>query len=92
MAKEWKQQPTSSAAISDPLANHHAVPIMAQTGPDSQFVGRVIIELFDDGSAKPDSNKIAFTADAVDGDHAALIQRVAEALVERVHRTKPFTK
>ena len=92
MAKEWNQQTTADAAISDPLANHRNVPILAEVGPDSRYVGRVIVELFDDDSSKPDSNKIAFSVGAVDGNKAVLIQRVADALVKRVQQTKPFTR
>jgi hypothetical protein len=54
--------------------------------PDASYVGRVVIELWENQSAS-DSQNIAFTSDAANGEAGALLQRISSALVQRVAQT-----
>lgn len=74
----------------DPLAHYRKQPIISRTGPDSTYLGRVIIELYDDGRGGADADNIAVTAGAMDGQHAQLLERVEKALATRLQRGNPL--
>ena len=78
---QWNHQKTQAP---DPLTNYQYQPILSTPGPNDNYLGRVIIELYDDGSTRPDAAKIAYSAAAVDGNNAQLAARIAQALVERL--------
>lgn len=82
---QWQKQEASNSAV-DPLANSIGVPILGQQGPNAQYMGRVIVELWETGDGKDDSYHIAFRIDAATGDEKTLLQRVAAALSARVNR------
>ncbi len=82
---QWEKK-MAPGSTSDPLANHIGMPILGQQGPNAQFVGRVIVELWENNDGKDDSYHIAFSVDAVSGDEKALLKRVAAALPARVNR------
>jgi hypothetical protein len=65
-------------------------PIITRGGPNQAYVGRVIIEMWEDASSPDDASKIAFVVDAVDGNHAAFLERVASALPQRLLRGNPL--
>ncbi len=83
MSDKWQTQEFSA---DDPLSSHRGRPIISAGGPNQKYVGRVIIEFWESDSARDDTNKIAYSADAVDGDHPALLRRVAAALAARVQK------
>lgn len=76
----------------DPLAAYHGQPMIANPGPKSTYLGRIIVEFYEDGSTKPDANKIAFSVDAVDGNHDSFAMRVAKALVARLEKQNPLNQ
>lgn len=74
----------------DPLKDYRKQPIISRAGPHSTYVGRVIIELYEDDMGGTDAPNIAMTAGAVDGQHARLLERVAKALTTRLQSGNPF--
>lgn len=74
----------------DPLANYRKKPIISQGGPNATYVGRIIIELWEEGPATDDAQKIAISADAADGNHAKLLARIAASLPRRLEKGNPF--
>ncbi len=86
--KPWGAQ---SASVSDPLQAYRKKPIISAGGPNVTYVGRVVIELWSDGSTSDDSKMIAMTADAVDGKHAKLLARIGTALSRRLQQGTPFS-
>lgn len=73
-----------------PLADYHSQPMISGGAPPQHYIGRLLIELIDDGSARDDSYKLVLASDPVDGNHLAFRQRIATALPGRVLRTAPF--
>lgn len=74
----------------DPLAKYARQPIISAGAPNSTYVGRVILELWDSGG--DDWRSMAVSTDAAEGADAALLQRVAKALPTLTARRKPFTE
>jgi hypothetical protein len=79
----------------DPLANYMNRPIISGGGSDLRYAGRVIIELWDqvdtaNASAAEDAQRLAISADAVNGDDAGLTKRITAALPAHVSRFHPF--
>jgi hypothetical protein len=85
---QWNQQ---AGQAPDPLANYQYQPILAAPGSNVQYLGRVIVEFYDDGSTRPDARKIAYSVAAVDGNNAQLATRIAQALVERLKTDPPLS-
>ncbi len=83
MSKEWQQSTNQHA---DPLSAYHNLPIVSEPGPNQKYIGRVIIELYEDGSTRSDASKIAYSATSVDGNSKAFALRVAQALIARLGR------
>ncbi len=79
----WRAGVNSGAP--DPLADFRHRPIIGEA-QGKTYVGRVIVELWEDSSAPDDARGIAMSADAVNGDHAALARRVAAALPKVMSR------
>lgn len=86
-SSEWQQQVSS---VDDPLEGYHKKPIISRGGPNATYLGRVVIELWDDASSPDDAAKIAMAVDAVGGDHATFLERVASALTQRLQKGNPF--
>lgn len=82
MSKEW--QHSSASSQPDPLSAYLDQPMIAHPGPNSRYVGRVIVELYENGSEKSDASKIAYTVDAIEGNYDTLALRIAKALVARL--------
>lgn len=74
----------------DPLASYEGKPILGQGGANRHYVGRVVVELWETGQPVDDSHQIVFTADATDGNHGALLRRIAPALLKRVQKGPTF--
>ena len=85
MAQNWKTEITE---VNDPLANYQGQPIISRGSPTSTYLGRVVLELWQEGSTSNDADGLAVTADAVNENHNGLLQRVAAALPIRVSRMK----
>jgi hypothetical protein len=83
----WKAE---SFPVDDPLAAYRKKPVISGAGSDTTYVGRVVIELWSDGGMSDDAQMIAITADAVDGKHANLLERVTDALTRRMQQGNPF--
>lgn len=83
----WKAE---SYPVDDPLQPYRKTPIISRAGSNVTYVGRVVIELWSDGGVSDDSEMLAMTADAVDGNHAELLSRVAHALPHRMQKGNPF--
>ncbi len=86
MSHEWKKQETHQTDA--PLANYQGMPILGQQGPSAQYLGRVIIELWETNGTKDDVNNIAISAGAVDEDNSTLTERIAAALSTKVQTAK----
>ncbi len=80
----------SSQSTVDPLASYQGNPILGQHGSGQRYVGRVVVELWETGQPEDDSQRIIFTADAADGNHGALLRRVAPALLKRAQKGPTF--
>ena len=80
----------TTAPVDDPLAAYQGKPVISRGGPNQQYLGRVVVELWDDGSPRDDSDKLSLSSDAVDGNHLHIRERIAKALPECV-RHAPFT-
>ncbi|HEY7343231.1 MAG TPA: hypothetical protein VH591_20330 [Ktedonobacterales bacterium] len=76
--------------VDDPLAAYRKKPIISGAGSNATYMGRVVVELWSDGGVSDDAEMIAITADAVDGKHANLLERVTSALTRRMHQGNPF--
>jgi hypothetical protein len=76
--------------VDDLLKDHRKRPIISDGGPKAKFVGRVIIEMWEDDSPLDDGNKIAIVPNAMDGKHAQFLERVAAALALHMQRGNPF--
>lgn len=74
----------------DPLLPYRKKPIMSDAGPNATYVGRVVLELWSDGGVSDDAKMLAITADAVDGKHTQLLERVAQALSRKMQQGNPF--
>ncbi|GHO59990.1 hypothetical protein [Ktedonobacter robiniae] len=74
----------------DPLSSHQGQPLLGQQEASSQYLGRVVVELWDDGRQVDDSYKIVFSVDAIDGNAEALLQRIAPALFKRAQKGPIF--
>jgi hypothetical protein len=86
-SSSWSSQ---QSTVPDPLKGYQRVPIISGGGPNSKYLGRVIIELWQEDGASDDSKMIAISADAVDGKHAQLLPRIAAALAQRMTRGNPL--
>src|SRR5579884_95582 len=78
------------SSADDPLVGYQNKPIISSGQGNQQYLGRVIVEIWENDSAHDDSYKIAFLADAIDGNNEKLLQRVAAALPTRLQRNPPF--
>jgi hypothetical protein len=76
--------------VDDPLAGYRKQPIISRGGPNASYVGCVIIEFWEDATAHDDGDRLAISADAVDGNHAQLLDRIAAALPLRLRKGNPF--
>lgn len=85
---QWKSKVSQST--SDPFKDFEKKPMFGQGPENKRYLGRVVIEMWDDGSSVDDANKIIFTADAVDGDHSSFLKRVASALAKRTQTGPTF--
>jgi hypothetical protein len=74
----------------DPLQAYRKKPIISHAGSDATYVGRIIIELWSDDNMTDDAEMIAITADAVDGKHAKLLDRITHALSRKMQKGNPF--
>lgn len=83
----WKAE---SFPVDDPLRTYRKKPVISGAGPNTTYVGRVVIELWSDGGVSDDADMIAITADAVDSHHAKLLERIAQALPRRMQKGNPF--
>jgi hypothetical protein len=83
----WKAE---ISPVDDPLAAYRKQPVISGAGSNATYVGRVVIELWSDGGVSDDAKMIAITADAVDGKHANLLERVALALTRRMQQGNPL--
>ncbi len=96
----WEKQVSSAP---DPLAAFRGKPVISGGGANRKYIGRVIVELWElvpqSGQTSPvvidDVDGIAIRADATpsataSGDHAALLDRVAAALPQRIAKGNPF--
>ncbi len=88
MSQGIGQSSTSSYAATDPLAGLHSQPIISNGGADSTFAGRVIIELWQK-AGRADASGLAYVVEAIDGNHASLLNRVATALPLRLADNSP---
>lgn len=60
-------------------------PVLSNAGHTKRYVGRVVIELWEPVAGDPEDDRfLAFSADAVDGNHEALAKRVARGFQARV--------
>jgi hypothetical protein len=82
----WESE---TSPVDDPLQNYQKRPIISEAVPNTTYVGRVIIELWEDGSS-PDDKMIAMTAEAVNGRHPQLLDRIAAALAKAMQRGNPL--
>lgn len=85
----WRAE--TSRVVDDPLAAYRKKPVISGAGPNATYIGRVVIELWADTSVSDDADTIAITADAVDGKHANLLERVTLALTQRMQRGNPIS-
>ena len=85
MSHQWQKKEVPGNAP-DPLGNYQGVPILGRQREMAQYVGRVIVELWEPSSGLDDSYSFAFRIDATNGDEKTLLKRVAAALPERVKR------
>ena len=72
----------------DPLENLYGKPMISQENPDTRYLGRVIIELYESPGAS-DAAGLAYTIDPASGtniDEKTLIKRIADALSLRIAR------
>lgn len=76
--------------VDDPLAAYRKKPVISGAGSNATYVGRIVIELWSDGGVSDDAKMIAITADAVDGKHANLLERVSRALTRRMQQGNPI--
>jgi hypothetical protein len=75
----------------DPLADFLEMPIISAGGPGMNYIGRVIVELWDTGeSPTDDSRSIAVSADARLDNEQTLVERVAAALPKLLSRGPLF--
>lgn len=84
----WAAQ---SSPADDPLQAYRKKPIISHAGANATYVGRVVIELWSDSGVSDDAKMIAITADAVDGKHAKLLERIAPALSRRMQKGNPLS-
>ncbi len=64
-------------------------PIISAAGPKDKYLGRVVIEFYEIDGAQSDADGIAYSVDALDGNHARLASRVAAAFATRVAKAPP---
>jgi hypothetical protein len=83
----WKAEILS---VDDPLAPYRKTPVISGAGPNATYLGRVVVELWSDGGVSDDAQMIAITADAVDGKHANLLERVTRALTLQMQQGNPL--
>lgn len=74
----WTQ---SVGPVDDPLEHHRQRPVISVGAPGAKYLGRVVIELWDDGTGA-DVRNLAFGIDAI-GDSAELLTRVVAAFPAR---------
>lgn len=86
MSGTWEAE---SLPVDDPLQPYMHKPVISRGGPNTTFVGRVVLELWSDGDSD-DANMIAMTADAVDGRPAKLLERISSGLRRRLEKENPF--
>ncbi len=72
-----------SDAKPDPLIGFHGQSAISSGGSDKSYVGRVMVELWA-APGKSDAQLLTYSADAVNGDHMTLLERVIAALPVRI--------
>lgn len=77
---------SATTGAPDPLADYRDRPIISRAGPSKTYVGRVIVELWEDQDNPDDAHSMTVSAEAHDGDNAALLKRVATALPNLLNR------
>lgn len=82
----WNKNISSSDSSQEPLASYSGKPILASQGPAAVFLGRVVVEVWQTpGSVGSEPGRdLSFSSEAVDGNHSALLRRVAAGLAQRV--------
>lgn len=84
----WKAE---SSPVDDPLQAYRKKPVISRVGSsNATYLGRVVIELWSDGDVSDDAKMMAITADAVDGKHAKLLERITHALSRKLQQGNPF--
>jgi hypothetical protein len=85
LAKDRVERPQSP----DPLQNHYGKPLIGVVFPSMKYVGRLIIELYEQPGSS-DANSLVLGMDPAPGESQAdLVKRIAAALPERV-KSIPF--
>jgi hypothetical protein len=79
----WTRSSGPSDPSAEPLAQFAGKPVLAAQ-PGAKYVGRVVVEVWDTGRSSDQSHGLAFSSEAVDGNHGALLKRVAAGLSARV--------
>lgn len=72
--------------MSNPLAGMCRKPILGREGPDSHFIGRVIIELFEGSHIRSDADGFVMSINPAIGSNLSqqeLLNRIAAALPAR---------
>lgn len=59
-------------------------PIISAAGSKDKYLGRVVIEFYEIDGAQSDADGIAYSVEALDGNHARLSNRVAAAFAARI--------
>lgn len=85
LAKDRIERPQSP----DPLQNYYGKPLIGEAGPSMKYVGRLIIELYEQPYSS-DANSLVLAFDPAPGESQGdLVKRIAAALPERL-KSIPF--
>ncbi len=76
---------TALTSAPDIFGSVRGKPVLGTAGYTKRYVGRVVVELWEPVTGAPqDSRFMALTADAVDGNHKGLAERVGDALTAQI--------
>jgi len=78
-----------SSAAPDPLTEFQGRPTISVGGPPSIYVGRVMVELWEDPTIS-DAHLLTYAVDAATGDSRTLLARIAAALPIRLKKSSVF--
>jgi hypothetical protein len=82
------QNVTKLSSAPDIFSGARGKPVLGAAGETKRYVGRVVVELWEPIVGEPEDYRfMAFTAEAVDGNHKDLAERVGSALMSQVSRT-----